>query len=358
MIDVRWLQDQFRYLWGRRGTRRGLLIFILLLNATLFSMLPFVSMFINNTTILNTAGQWLWFIVIYVGILGAANLFLLMLWAYWHSTPQARPGEVTVYFAPRAVSEAEDIVYKLYDSFSDRLHALDLVGFVTHSLVPKGIIIKNHREAHEFLNRTGGMVVIHGAIGRGRLRGRETEGFQEICFTVRHRVLQKGEVESIARDVAGAGLLRAYNIMQDDTFLGYDLVAKNLTEVATYLASLALALNGEVDRAREILETLLIRVKEIRGASIRSPQFRLFHQSIVNTLIFSLRCCYIQLYEDEVVDSITDRRADQAARTCEQYLSRIDTLRGDHRSTAMEMAIISFHFGLLKAVAGSGQGGV
>ncbi len=110
-----------------------------------------------------------------------------------------------------------------------------------------------------------------------------------------------------------------------------------------------LALEGKVEESRNILEHLLIIVKEKMKSGHTIPQLRLFSNSIVSCLTVTLITDFLFIYKKYLIDHITQRKYDNYANQCMEILNKLLELNKKTSDYYLLLAIIHFHFERNKA---------
>jgi tetratricopeptide (TPR) repeat protein len=151
-------------------------------------------------------------------------------------------------------------------------------------------------------------------------------------------------------DLSAALAYRTFVIREKESFIDRDIVNKNITEVSLFFIAMGLTLDGKVWKSREILEGLLSDVRDKVKANPQNMQLKSFYGSIMSCLSITLLSIFRHIYENHLIENITDRSCDNYAENCLEVLNRLVSLdRKPLYDYYVNIAIIYFHFGKIRA---------
>lgn len=346
-MNIKTLLDQLEELWRKRGTFKSLVAFLIVLNATFVTVVSATGILLTQIQVLLPAEPdgYIRFYTYSFFVVGLSNLFLLALWSYWRSAPRLANSKIGILFAPSLDQECEALVNSLYEEFKRELSRRGISKKISHRLLPQHMAVNNAEDAHRLIERTGARLVIYGNVRKGKIEGEGLEGFESISFTVRHRNLAEAEVKPVLTDLANALAYRAFVSRDRNSFLDRRTLVENIGEVASFFIAMALTLDGELDRAESILDSLLLTLERKLEVSRSVLQLNLFKNSVSSCLTVALEAKCSQIYYEYVVDSVTQRRVDTYARACMDLLEKILRLNQKTSKYYLLEAVLHFHFG-------------
>ena len=339
------LLDQLEELWKRRSTLKSLVAFLILLNIGCVSLGSMLHVIFENINFLAIPDNYSTFYLYSAVVIGLANVFLLCIWAYWRSVPRLVDQNIGILFAPNSDRDCEELVFSLYEQFKQDLSTRGISTRITHKLLPRDMAVNNADEANKMIELTGARLLIYGNVRKGNIDGEHTEGFESISFTVRHRNLAEAEIKPVLTDLANALIYRAFVSKNKNSFIDKRTLAVNIGEVASFFIAMALTLDGELNEAETILEELLSTLERRSLDSRNVIQLHLFRNSVSSCLTATLEARCIQVYNEHVVDNITQRHVDKYVRKCMELQERIVSLNPRTSKYYLMDAILHFHFG-------------
>lgn len=343
--NAREFVEQVADLWRKRHSFKGLLGLVIVSNASLFGIFGLAAYILAKTEVISTATDYAHFFVVGGLVFGVSNLGLFILWAYWRTLPIASREKIEILFAPSADPEASELVYKLYEKFLADIASRQMAGLMKCRHLPAHISVQNSQDAHSLLARTGARLIVYGLVGKGKVKGDLVEGFRSISFAIRHRGLAPHENISVIRDMAAALAHRTFCAHDANSFIEYDVVVKNLSEVSIFFIALALTLDGRTDDALRLLNPLLADVEAKVLAKANNPQFVAFLEAIKTCVTVALRIQFSKIYDSTLIEHLTDRAYDELARKCDAIMVRLNRLNKRDEAYYLGSAIIRFHFG-------------
>ncbi len=190
--------------WKDRSTIKGLIVFYFFINPILMFFVPVAYFVFKNIKFIETTTSFLIFIFSVIIFFILVNLGILIIWFYWRRIPRISEPNIGVVFAPHSDSECSDLIYTLYEQFKLDISKRRLSNKITHKILPKNHVIKDHIDARNLLDKTNAKLIIHGYIQKGKINDEITEGFKTISFTLKHRTLLPAERDPVLRDLAAA----------------------------------------------------------------------------------------------------------------------------------------------------------
>ena len=336
--------EQISNFWKDRSTVKGLIVFYFFINPILIFFVSVAYYIFKNIKVIETTASFLIFIFSVIAFFILANLVILIIWIYWRRIPRISEQNIGVIFAPHSDPECSDLIYKLYEQFKLDISKRRLSNEITHKILPKNHVIKDHIDASNLLDKSNAKLIIHGHIQKGKINGDTTEGFRTISFTLRHRPLLTAERDAVLRDLASAMVHRAFTLKEKNSFIEKNIVIENISEVACFFIAVGLTLAGKVKESRDILEYLLTIVKGKMQSNHKTPQLRLFSNSIISCLTVTLRAQFKFIYDEYLIDHITQRDHDKYANQCMEILNKLVEIDKRTSGYYLTLAIIHFHY--------------
>lgn len=339
------LIDQFEEMWKRRSSLKSLVGFLIILNVGCTSLGAALHLILSNINYLSNPKDYFSFYSYFAVAISLLNIFLLLVWTYWRSVPRLSEPEIGILFAPNSDRDCEELVFSLYEKFKQDISGRKISKRITHKLLSRDMAVNNADEANKMIALSGARLLIYGNVRKGNIDGELTEGFESISFTVRHRNLAEAEVNPVLTDMTNALIYRAFVSKDKNSFIDKRTLVNNIGEVASFFIAMALTLDGELDEAEPILEELLSTLEEKLLHTRNVIQLKLFRNSVVSCLTVTLEARCSQIYNEYVVNNVTQRHVDKYARECMRLQERILSLNQMTSKYYLLDAIFHFHFG-------------
>lgn len=349
MENANRLLEQISYFWKKRGTFKGLVGFLLLINFFFLTIVGWLYSPIKDLVLAEGAGNLPRFICLILIFYCIVNFGVLLMWTYWRSLPQIPIGKIGLIFAPHSDPECTDLIYRIFDRFKIDMEKRKLSKEITYKLLSEKQIVSDSADARKLLRNTGARLVIHGFIQQGKIKGDIVRGFKTISFTVKHRELKPYEIKPVMIDLVGAFAYRSFVINEKNSFIEKDTVIKNISEVSLFFIAMGLALDGKTMRSQKILENLLENMEDKIHTNPRNAQLRIFKNSIESCLSIVLLSQFTYEYEHNLIENITNRSFDKYADECLHLLNRLIAIEKAQFAYYLNLAIIHFHYDRMKA---------
>ncbi len=344
-MNIKGMLDQFEDLWKRRSALKSLIAFLIILNIGCVSLGSMLNVLLSNIKFFSKPEDYFTFYSYLAVVISLANVFVLFIWTYWRSVPRVAGPEIGILFAPNSDSDCEELVFSLYEQFKQDLSRRNISKRITHKLLPRDMSVNNADEANRMIELSGARLLIYGNVRKGNIDGEHTEGFESITFTVRHRSLAEAEVKPVLTDFANALIYRAFVSKDKNSFIDKRTLIDNLGEVASFFIAMALTLDGELNEAETILGKLLSTLERKLLDSRNVIQLNLFKNSVSSCLTVTLEARCNQIYNEHVVDNITQRHVDKYVKECMELQERILSLNPRTSKYYLFDAVLHFHFG-------------
>lgn len=344
-MNVNALLDQLEELWRRRNAFKSLLAFLIILNIGFISIGSALHILLSNVNYLSKPEEYFTFYSYFSLAVGLSNILLILFWSYWRTLPKLFGYQIGILFAPNSDPDCEDLVFSLYEQFKKDLSRRGIINEITHKLLPRDMAVNNNDDANRIIENSGARLLIYGNIRRGKIDGDQTEGFESISFTLRHRSLAEAEIKPVVTDLANALAYRAFISKDKNSFIDKRILVENISEVASFFIAMALTLEGRLIEAESILEHLITMLDQKLLISRSDAQLRLFRNSVVSCLTVNLEARCTQIYFDHVVDNIAQRCVDEYAQRCVDIQNRILSINKKTSKHYLFQAVLYFHFG-------------
>jgi len=266
-------------------------------------------------------------------------------WLLWRSIPTVPGAWAGVLFAASAEEEVQTLVRRLHTALDDQIADHGARGLVRTFFLPRNQAVGTLEDATRALDASGGRLIVWGAIRSGTIDGKVVSGFKNVNFTMRHRPLDSSELAGVRAALTPALVGRQWLFSEDQTFLGVDVVAANLTEVAVFALALVLAIDGNLQGAARLLVPLRQWTQGRSQQLRRTQSFLRFSDALRDLLLHVRYRQLLDLYNRELVDRITDRGADAVAHECQILADECAGLSRIPASLDLAKSTLAFHFG-------------
>jgi len=349
MSNLAQVRDWCVAAWRTRGTGRALALLLMVLNVL---VLPTAVVATNQIAYragyIATHEQFRSFALLCgLGVV-VSNAVLFGAWLIWRRLPRFEDEEVGLLFIPHGHDGAEPLVIQLYKKLAQDLRGRGLSRIAAVNLIPFGITVENAKEAHLLLEKTNARLLIYGAITIGNVGGEQIRGFRRISFTVRLPALEAERYPALGVRLGEAVIGRRYAFSDKNSFIEEATVTENLSQVARFLLGVALTVSGHWRDAQPILGTLMRDVSAVRNTY---PLFNRFRANVRECFEETLLQELNELYENEIVDHITQPEADAAVARSMQLLQQAKSISMVPERYLLSDAIMFFHRGQLAGAA-------
>lgn len=326
--------------WHKRTSKTGLFFGLALLLAAIFGVSQLVHPLLKDAGLIsgdtesNQLYDTVWLMILFV-----CGIVYFAVWLIWRQIIVPRDDAVIVIFAPWAEADHHDVVRRLHSQFNIELAARGLGKQIHSKLLPPEETILNNVDANRIMLERGSRLVIFGRVAKGGLKGKKTEGFSEISFSIRHIIAPED-----AHLLASSFSIEDFQVLDENSFIDSRFASDNLSNCACAFIGMGLTAERKYDAAREIWQNLFQKSKAMANQQISEKQKK-FSLFISRWFQWNEYCWLLDYYNQNLIDKITSRSADQVAAICQQRLKSVLELNPKSPDYLHFQAILHFHRG-------------
>jgi hypothetical protein len=244
--------------WHKRTSKTGLFFGLAFLFAATFALSQLAHPLLKDAGIIsgdiesNQLYDTVWLLAFVVCGIGYC-----VVWLIWRQIIVPHDDAVIVIFAPWAQADHHDVVRKLHTQFNIELTARGLGKQIHSKLLPPEEVILNNTDVERIMRERGARLVIFGRVAKGDLKGKKTEGFSEISFSVRHLIAPVD-----AHLLASSFSIEDFQVPDENSFIDSRFASDNLSNSACAFIGMGLTAERKYDAARHIWLNLFQKSKQ------------------------------------------------------------------------------------------------
>lgn len=329
--------------WHKRTSKTGLFFGLVFLFAALFTAFQLVHPLLKDAGVVSgdTASNRFYDTILIVVSLVCGIIYFIV-WLSWRQIIFPHDDAIVVIFAPWAETDHHDVVRRLHAQFNVELAARGLGKQIHSKLLPPEDAILNDAGVERIMRERGARLVIFGRVAKGDLKGKKTEGFSEISFSVRHIIAPVD-----AQLLASSFSIEDFQVLGENSFIDSRFAGSNLSNCACAFIGMGLTAERKYDAAREIWQNLFQKNQSRNNQAINEKQTR-FALFISRWFQWNEFCWIVDYYNKNVVDKITSHSVDQDVAVCQSRLNFLIGLNPKFPEYLHCRATLQFHRGETK----------
>jgi hypothetical protein len=331
--------------WHKRTSKTGLFFGLTILFLVLFVISQLVHPLLKDAGFItdDQAGNQ-FYDSICLMVFFACGVIYFIIWLVWRQILIPHDNAIIVIFAPWAEDDHQDVVRRLYKQFNVELAARGLGKQVHAKLLPPEETVLNNEDVNRIMRERNARLVIFGRVAKGSLKGKKTEGFSEISFSIRHKIAPED-----THLLASSFSIEDFQVLDENSFLHSHFASDNLSNCACAFIGIGLTAEGNFDTAKQIWQNLFQKSKAKANTAIAngaaSIKHAKFSQFVSRWYQWNEYCWMVNYYNQNLVGKLTSRSGDEFALACEQRLKFISELNPKSPDYLHFQAILQFHRG-------------